>query len=190
MTNIAQRCLKDLRERFAKVEIQASNPIVPFRETAIKAVDMAPPKTPNAPRGTMHGTTSHSLANFTVRAIPMPESMTTFLQVNQSIISRLEREAQHEGHDHQHQPHSVHENGAVEGEGADGLLGDEEAAIANGEIFQRPTVRLEEFWSAFHDVAKAAGGEWGRRVGHVWAFGPNRVGPNVLLDYRPEGERW
>jgi ribosome assembly protein 1 len=29
--------LKDLRERFAKVEIQASKPIVPFRETAVKA---------------------------------------------------------------------------------------------------------------------------------------------------------
>jgi ribosome assembly protein 1 len=32
----SQRCLKDLRERFAKVEIQASEPIVPFRETAVK----------------------------------------------------------------------------------------------------------------------------------------------------------
>ncbi len=32
-----ERCLKDLRERFARVEIQASAPIVPFRETAIKA---------------------------------------------------------------------------------------------------------------------------------------------------------
>jgi ribosome assembly protein 1 len=34
---IVQRCLKDLRERFAKVEITASKPIVPFRETAIRA---------------------------------------------------------------------------------------------------------------------------------------------------------
>lgn len=34
---LEKRCLKDLRERFAKVEIQASKPIVPFRETAIKA---------------------------------------------------------------------------------------------------------------------------------------------------------
>ena len=31
-----ERCLKDLRERFARVEIQASAPIVPFRETAVK----------------------------------------------------------------------------------------------------------------------------------------------------------
>lgn len=31
-----ERCLKDLRERFARVEIQSSKPIVPFRETAVK----------------------------------------------------------------------------------------------------------------------------------------------------------
>lgn len=36
LLSISQRCLKDLRERFAKVEIQASEPIVPFRETAVR----------------------------------------------------------------------------------------------------------------------------------------------------------
>ena len=134
----------------------------------------------------MYGTASHGMGAFTVRAIPMPDSMTTFLQVNQAIISRLEREAQREGPDHQ----NYRDHAAVEGAEADTSLGDEEAAIAKGEILQRPNVRLEEFWDAFHEIAKAAGGEWGRRIDHVWAFGPNRVGPNMLLDYRPEGERW
>ena len=41
-----QRCLKDLRERFAKVEIQASKPIVPFRETAVKAAGKPLPDLP------------------------------------------------------------------------------------------------------------------------------------------------
>ncbi|KAH9936252.1 uncharacterized protein B0H18DRAFT_973049 [Fomitopsis serialis] len=45
-----ERCLRDLRERFAKVEINPSEPIVPFRETAVRAPDMAPPKTPGAKR--------------------------------------------------------------------------------------------------------------------------------------------
>ncbi|CAJ0929744.1 unnamed protein product [Ranitomeya imitator] len=34
-----QRCLDDLRERFAKIEVSASAPIIPFRETIIR-----PPK--------------------------------------------------------------------------------------------------------------------------------------------------
>lgn len=37
MQQFLQRCLKDLRERFARVDIQASKPIVPFRETTVKA---------------------------------------------------------------------------------------------------------------------------------------------------------
>ena len=31
----SQRCLKDLRDRFARIEITVSPPIVPFRETAV-----------------------------------------------------------------------------------------------------------------------------------------------------------
>lgn len=33
---LTQRCLKDLSERFARIEIHASKPIVPFRETTVK----------------------------------------------------------------------------------------------------------------------------------------------------------
>lgn len=36
-TSREQRCLKDLRERFARIEIHASKPIVAFRETAVRA---------------------------------------------------------------------------------------------------------------------------------------------------------
>jgi vacuolar-type H+-ATPase subunit F/Vma7 len=35
---VKQRCLKDLRERFARIKIQASPPIVPFRESAVTGV--------------------------------------------------------------------------------------------------------------------------------------------------------
>jgi ribosome assembly protein 1 len=38
ISHYVQRCLKDLRERFAKIEIHASKPIVPFRETAVKGI--------------------------------------------------------------------------------------------------------------------------------------------------------
>ncbi|KAF8755075.1 P-loop containing nucleoside triphosphate hydrolase protein [Rhizoctonia solani] len=41
-------------ERFAKIDVQASKPIVPFRETAVKAPDMPPPKSQSAVRGTIH----------------------------------------------------------------------------------------------------------------------------------------
>ncbi|KAF2026893.1 P-loop containing nucleoside triphosphate hydrolase protein [Setomelanomma holmii] len=45
-----ERCLKDLRERFAKCEIQAGEPIVPYRESIVSAAEMNLPKDPNLPR--------------------------------------------------------------------------------------------------------------------------------------------
>ncbi|KAG8836477.1 Cytoplasmic GTPase/eEF2-like protein (ribosomal biogenesis) [Serendipita sp. 400] len=191
-----ERCLKDLRERFAKVDIQASNPIVPFRETAVKAPDMAAPKTANAARGTLHGIAAHSLATFTVRAVPMPEALTTFLLTNQSVVAHLERVARHEGHDHMkkgHQEGSVRPDGA-EASGAsqneDSEEMDEQMAIVHGEILQKPSVRTEDFWDALIKIAKEVGGDWEKRINSVWAFGPNRIGPNLLIDCRSEGERW
>ncbi len=87
-----QRCLKDLRERFAKIEIQASKPIVPFRETAVKGLEMAPPKIPNAPRGTIHGQSARSVVKFTLRAAPMPESLSAFLKDNFSLVTSFRHE--------------------------------------------------------------------------------------------------
>jgi ribosome assembly protein 1 len=91
------------------VEIQASKPIVPFRETAAKAqgetdrlpyydaslnntLDMAPPKIANAPRGTVQGSSVHNLVNFTIRAVPLPEDILGFVMDNLSVLRRLQRE--------------------------------------------------------------------------------------------------
>jgi ribosome assembly protein 1 len=192
--------LKDLKERFAKVEIQASEPIVPFRETAIKVPDMQPSKAPNingvnAPRGTVQGTASNNAATYTVRAIPLPESITTFLQANQSIIVKLEKQSQHESHKHKHPQNGptlttdvLPSNGSsVQGEDDEG---DDEIDISHGELVQKPTVLLENFWSTFKDICKKEGGDWAKYSNRVWALGPNRIGPNLLVDNRSENERW
>lgn len=180
------------------MEIQASEPIVPFRETAIKVPDMQPSKAPNingvnAPRGTVQGTTSHNLATYTVRAIPLPEPITTFLQANQSILVKLEKQSQHESDKHE-KPNGatavpdgnegpIQEPGGVEDD-------DDDIAVSHGELIQKPTVLLEDFWSTFRDICKKAGGEWAKYSNRVWAFGPNRIGPNLLVDNRSENERW
>ncbi len=67
-----ERCLKDLQERSAKCEIQASAPISPFREIAIKGVDTAPPKIEGAPRGMIAAHVSHNLVSYRIRAQPLP----------------------------------------------------------------------------------------------------------------------
>ncbi|KAG5641547.1 hypothetical protein DXG03_004793 [Asterophora parasitica] len=168
-----ERCLKDLRERFARVEIQASKPIVPFRETATKAPDMAPTKTTNGPRGTIHGASSSNIVQFTIRASPLPQKILDFVLQNQSILRKFQ-------HDRRAKDSSVE---------------DQEKALAEeydevdiyGDIVRKPSVTPEQFWEALNKVCKEAGGEWGDVSEMIWAFGPQKAGGCLLIDARKGG---
>ncbi|KAL6948556.1 hypothetical protein ACO0QE_001024 [Hanseniaspora vineae] len=46
-----ERCLKDLTERFARVDITHSDPVIPYRETFLETDDMNPTKNPDGQRG-------------------------------------------------------------------------------------------------------------------------------------------
>ncbi|KAI1789569.1 translation elongation factor 2 [Ganoderma leucocontextum] len=168
-----ERCLKDLRERFAKIEIHASEPIVPFREIAVKSVDMAPPKTLNAKRGTIHGAAAQNLAKFIVRASPLPSSILEFLLDNLAILRhmRLERKA-------------GQADSSNNTEGEDEMAGGDEDYDVQGEYIKKPTVKAEEFWNVLAERCTAAGGEWADVVEKIWAFGPQRKGTCLLIDAR------
>ncbi|KAL1748353.1 P-loop containing nucleoside triphosphate hydrolase protein [Schizophyllum fasciatum] len=171
-----ERCLKDLRERFAKVEIQASKPIVPFRETAVKAPDMAPPKTANAPRGTIRGTSVHEVVSFTIRAAPLPKPILDFVLDNVSVIKKMDFKAE--------------AGGPQEGDASASAELELEAEVdVQGEVARKATVRPEQFWDALKEVCTKAGGEWAGMPDRVWAFGPQRAGGCVLVDTRPDSKR-
>ncbi|KAH9080512.1 P-loop containing nucleoside triphosphate hydrolase protein [Lactarius deliciosus] len=165
-----ERCLKDLRERFAKVEIQPSEPIVPFRETAVKGPDMAPPKTPGAPRGTVHGSGFQNLVTFTIRAAPLPDLVADFLRSNLTIVKRRLAD----------QSHSV---------GATSVEDEADEAATVGDILRIPTIHPEQFWDAFQAKCEEAGPEWAGIVDNIWAMGPQAAGECLLIDSRRNQER-
>ncbi|KAF8483106.1 P-loop containing nucleoside triphosphate hydrolase protein [Gautieria morchelliformis] len=168
-----ERCLKDLRERFAKVEIQASKPIVPFRETAIRVSDLPPPKAgPTVPRGTVTGSSSHGLVKFKIRTIPLPEEIIDFLQANVSVLKKLRQEAEPRVPQRRERTHSESEM-SYRPEGVD-----------EGDVERRPTVRADEFWDALANLFAKAGPEWKGTCERIWSFGPLRFGPNILVDRR------
>ncbi|TFK91934.1 translation elongation factor 2 [Polyporus arcularius HHB13444] len=165
-----ERCLRDLRERFAKIEIHASKPIVPFRETAVKGADMAPPKTPNAKRGTMHGAAAQNLVKFTIRAAPLPSIILEFLLDNLAILRRIQQERK-EG------------EGATSNTDEEEPVGDEDYDV-QGDYIKKPTIKVEAFWPSLQEKCKEAGGEWADIVDKIWAFGPQRMGTCLLIDAR------
>ncbi|KAF8558377.1 P-loop containing nucleoside triphosphate hydrolase protein [Imleria badia] len=183
-----ERCLKDLRERFARVEIQASKPIVPFRETTIKAQgksrrfrihicyqvppDMAPPKTPNAVRGTMKGASSQNIVTFTLRSVPLPNNILLFIQQNLATLRSLlqERKSTDRG------TSDADSNAIVDGDRPE----------VQGNLVHVPSVKPEQFWVALKDKCTEAGGEWVDIIDRIWAFGPQGAGGCLLIDARKD----
>ncbi|KAJ3808074.1 translation elongation factor 2 [Lentinula aff. lateritia] len=105
-----ERCLKDLRERFAKVEIHASKPIVPFRETAIRENVQFGGGSTGGPTGTISSSTSPSgIIRFTIRCIPLPSGIREFLAAKRrrgvlTRLARLRREGARNPQDGSRQP--------------------------------------------------------------------------------------
>ncbi|KAF6222253.1 hypothetical protein HO133_001339 [Letharia lupina] len=172
-----ERCLKDLRERFAKCEIQAGEPIVPYRETIVSATEMSPPKNKDLPRGTVIGVTTSKQVTVRLRVRPLPDAVTEFLLKNAGAIRRLysERKEQEEGKKRM----------TAEGENVEEQAEADEISVAATGMLSLLDFR-EELRSVF---AEAKGQEhiWADVVEKIAAFGPRRTGPNLLIDATQDG---
>eukprot|EP01117_Protostelium_nocturnum_P017384 TRINITY_DN7082_c0_g1_i2.p1 TRINITY_DN7082_c0_g1~~TRINITY_DN7082_c0_g1_i2.p1 ORF type:complete len:1036 (+),score=475.65 TRINITY_DN7082_c0_g1_i2:122-3229(+) len=135
-----ERCLKDLKESFARVEFRVSPPIVAFRETVTN--DPSLRIKPNQ----IGVKTPNKMVNIKISAIPIPENIRVFLEKNNDIIRKI----------------FVEESSK--------LVGDTDAASFRENI-------TKEF--------EAAGSNWAKELDYIWAFGPRRVGSNILLNHIP-----
>lgn len=162
-----------------------SPPIVPFRETAVQGVgklddilrevahltqdstliiDMAPVKNSGKPRGTVVGSLQAGLLTFVIRAVPLPSALTTFLLANSLTIKRLHRVGS-----------------GVRGELIDDDLEDHSGGDGVG-VGSEAAVKVEDFWATLDGICREEGKEWKDAAQEVWAFGPRRVGANMLID--------
>ncbi|MCJ1272140.1 Cytoplasmic GTPase/eEF2-like protein (ribosomal biogenesis) [Lobaria immixta] len=171
-----ERCLKDLRERFARCDIQAGEPIVPYRETIVSVAEMAPPKDKSLPRGTVIGVTASKQITIRLRVRPLPFAVTEFLEKNVGAVRRLYSERR------------------AEEESRRGVLDDPEALsrddadhgpTADGSLFSLP--EFKEKLRAVFAKEKGQSEVWADVVEKIAAFGPRRTGPNLLIDITEHG---
>ncbi|CAH7666943.1 hypothetical protein PPACK8108_LOCUS1310 [Phakopsora pachyrhizi] len=169
-----ERCLRDLRERFAKIQIQASKPIVPFRETAVRGVDMPPPKTKDHPRGFVPGNISDGLITFAIRATPLQDSITDYLLKNTKVMKTISSRSEQKARLSVNLTPDPNNNEPL------GVQDDENDPLLISED------QDEAFWCGLQEICQKAHRRGGEElidcVKSVWAFGPRRSGPNLLLD--------
>lgn len=175
-----ERCLKDLRERFARCEIQAGAPIVPYRESIVAAAEMRPPREKDLPRGTVVGLVPSKQVAIRVRVRPLPAGITDFLLANATRIRDLYAEPV----DEDRFDEELDDEEQIEATGA--------AAAAASTPVKHETM-AEGLESLQHDLRKACmqmesdGDSWASLAGKAIAFGPRRNGPNLLIDATPDG---
>lgn len=154
-----ERCIKDLQERFARCEIQAGAPIVPYRETIVRSEEMRPPASRELGRGGVLATTSSGQVSIRLRAVPLPPAASEFLAKSGATIRRL--------------------YSRLKGHEADG-----EEDVEAGEILGSDRLSLEEFMKQLqsHLESNKSKEPWQGVVDRITAFGPRRTGPNILVD--------
>ncbi|KAI1485018.1 P-loop containing nucleoside triphosphate hydrolase protein [Biscogniauxia mediterranea] len=167
-----ERCLTDLKERFARCDIQAGAPIVPYRETIVRAEEMRPPANKDLGRGAVIGVTSSKQVNITLRVRPLPPDVTDFLLKNAGSIKRLYSEKKTPEGDNQSEPDE-----------------DQQKIEADEDLVDSKALSLEEFKKQLQIILENGKGRevWKDVVDKIAAFGPRRTGPNLLIDATKDG---
>jgi ribosome assembly protein 1 len=171
-----ERCLTDLRDRFARCEIQAGEPIVPYRETIVRAEEMKPPANKELGRGTVIAVTTSKQVTIKLRVLPLPAQVSEFLGKNSSAIKRLysDRQAEERG---------KKLDISVDQSAQDDI--EEDTAVGVTKVLSREEFK-KELQSTFESV-KGQRDVWANAVEQISAFGPRRTGPNILIDATKDG---
>ncbi|KAI1171369.1 P-loop containing nucleoside triphosphate hydrolase protein [Nemania sp. FL0916] len=168
-----ERCLTDLKDRFARCDIQAGEPIVPYRETIVRAEEMRPPANKDLGRGAVIGVTSSKQVSITLRVRPLPQNVTEFLLKNAASVKRVYSE--------QHNPEED-ENNKDE-------FQDQQNVEMDEDVVESKALSIEELKGQLRETLEKGKGReaWKGIVDNIVAFGPRRTGPNLLIDATKEG---
>ncbi|KAE8356718.1 P-loop containing nucleoside triphosphate hydrolase protein [Aspergillus coremiiformis] len=172
-----ERCLKDLRERFAKCEIQTGQTIVPYRETIVSAPEMAAPKNPDLGRGGVLAISASKQLTIRLRVVPLPEAVTEFFTKHVGTIKRLQSQRRTAAED---KPSTETANGTADNNQQ------VETSDATDEAREGNVLSLKDFRhelnQIFDEEVKDDKELWKDVVDRITAFGPRRVGPNIIVD--------
>lgn len=167
-----ERCMKDLRERFAKCELQVGAPIVPYRESILAATEMNPPKSQELSRGTVTGGNPLKSVSIRLRVKPLPQAATTYLLSNASRLKALsERQDLGERNDDDKTADVEDDRNIQKSRGAS-------SSKKGIGALEQVRIGLLEALAGERDE----GDDWKHAIQKCVAFGPRSVGPNILVD--------
>ena len=163
-----ERCLEDLKLRYAKVEINVSEPIVSFRETVVppSKVDMVNEEiNKKAEEASLETWTANRQCCFEIDARPLPENVTKLLEKNVDLIKLQDQYCCRIG---------------KEKEEVQGVPDISSLSLDASNLTDRKQKAIETFKNDLREAFKEAG--WSDVLNNIWSFGPRKCGPNILLN--------
>ncbi|KAH9492468.1 Elongation factor-like GTPase 1 [Bulinus truncatus] len=157
-----QRCIDDIRERYGKIEVNVSKPIVPFRETVIlpPKVDMVNESIQDQVNeedkdGLILASTIDRQCHLLLRAASLPGEVADILHQNQESLKSLDSLTSYN-------------------------MSNIEAAFCMTDSAKETLLAIKQKLKEEFDKA---GSEWIGAENCIWCFGPRRLGPNILLNH-------
>ena len=162
-----QRCIDDLEQRFAMIPVNVSPPIIPFRETIVPRIKTNEPsqqiqkptedlsKETVGPDGRIEIQSSDKRIKMGLKAKPLPNELTKFLEENVQSIKLLSRL-------NQNKLNASNQN-------LDLLYEFKKSFKAKLESLNKDQTSEEKF-------------DWVSILDKIVTFGPNRYGPNLLVN--------
>ncbi|KAG8062896.1 hypothetical protein GUJ93_ZPchr0003g18139 [Zizania palustris] len=162
-----ERCKKDLEERFAKVKLVVSDPLVSFKET-IEGEGLASVESLKSQREFVERTTPNGRCTVRVQALRLPNALIKILEESEQLLGQII-----EGK-------TTKRNGVL-----DPCLSQDDGDSA-ATLRQRMISAIDSELEAFTEQVDKEKLEryrntWLGYLQRIWSLGPWRVGPNLLL---------
>ncbi|XP_023246498.1 elongation factor-like GTPase 1 [Copidosoma floridanum] len=166
-----ERCIEDLKLRYAKVDINVSEPIVSFRETIVPPpkVDMVneviEKKSDDTKLETRELTWGNGRCYFEIDAKPLPDVVTKTLEKNTELIKELDKRLNNLGK----------EKESMES------LDIAKLSLDSPALLGKMHKNVETFKTKLLTAFKESG--WNDDIlNKIWCFGPRKCGPNIFVN--------
>ncbi|XP_014251313.1 elongation factor-like GTPase 1 [Cimex lectularius] len=183
-----ERCIDDLKTRYAKIDINVSEPIIPFRETIVlpPTVDMVNEAIQESSvmqkkidddnvdeNGVVTIMTVNKQSTLKIFCTPLESEVTEFLEKNSNLIKILDKNTSTKSNETNLQENLA--NLTIE----DGSINKQVPNLSKKVLNDISTFKQE-----LCDKLKKGSGIWSdnRIFDKIWSFGPRRCGPNLLIN--------
>ncbi|CAM6088803.1 unnamed protein product [Calypogeia fissa] len=162
-----ERCIKDLKERFARVSLEVSPPLVAFRET-IEEEDLSGVGQSNF----VHSSNANARFNIRVNVTRLPSAVTQVLDDSYDLLREII-----DGSKNVSRPSTTSRHASLH---PDEKSGDDPTTGLRNRLLAAFESETDSQGDKVHG-SKDDAHQWSSKLSRIWALGPRRVGPNMLI---------